>query len=315
MFHATHQAVYFDTMGSGMYSYYNMISTLGAQTNSHKGWYSSTGHGNVCFGNIMVLRNKAQIDALQGKDSDEGTEAIKKGDDVNESGLFYYYYGNNASGNSLAGHWWMGLKESEVQTRLVSSNQEAWNARYPEYMNFLEGTKAINEAYKLADYKVYYEPQKLSDKTHVFKTHDDTVIWVPPYEYLDENGVKQIKPEQILRAENGEIVLTFDDIAAMERLRRQPAFSVIMNNLILGGSTNVDNVITNSIGTAKGLIKDVTIKENNYFEFDYDKIMKDAENFNYEISDENWATIEAEMGKEFVSILKGIDYERAGLTY
>jgi len=315
MFHATHQAVYFDTMCSGNYSYYNMISTLGAQTNSHKGWYSSTGHGNVCYANIMVLRNAAQIDALKGVDTDEGTGAIRKGDDINESGLFYYYYGNNAKGNSLAGHWWMGIKEGEVQRRLVASNQEAWNARFPEYMNFLEGTKAINEAYQLVDYKVYYEPQKLSDKTHVFKTADDTVIWVPAYEYLDENGAKQTKPAQTLKAENGEIVLTFDDIATLERLRRQPAFSVIMNNLILGGSTNVDNVITNSIGTAKGLIKDVTIKENNYFEFDYDKIMKDAENFDYEISDENWATIEAKMGKEFVSILKGIDYEKAGLTY
>ena len=44
MFKATHQAVYFDTMGSGMYSYFNVISTLGALTNAHKGWYSSSGH-------------------------------------------------------------------------------------------------------------------------------------------------------------------------------------------------------------------------------------------------------------------------------
>ena len=182
-------------------------------------------------------------------------------------------------------------------------------------MNFLEGTKAINEAYDYADYKVYYEPQKLSGKTHVFKTADDTVIWVPSYEYLDENGVKKVMPEQVLKAENGEITLTFDDIATLERLRRQPAFSVIKNNLILGGSTNVNNVITNTAGSYKGLIKDVTIKENNYFEFDYDKIMKDAENFNYEISEETWTMLEGEMGKEFVAILKGIDYERAGLTY
>ena len=315
MFKATHQAVYFDTMGSGMYSYYNMISTLGAWTNAHKDWYSSSGHGNVCFGNIMVLRNRSQIDAVEGKDTDEGTEAIKKGDDINESGLFYYYYGNNAKGNSLAGHWWMGYKQTEVTRRLVNSDTEAWNARYPAYMNFLEGTKAINEAYDYVDYKVYYEPQKLSDKTHVFKTADDTVIWVPPYEYLDANGARKTKPAQTLKAENGEIVLTFDDIAAMERLRRQPAFSVIMNNLILGGSTNSNNVITNSAGSYKGLIKDVTIKENNYFEFDYDKIMADAENYNYRISDETWTMLEGKMGKEFVAILKGIDYEKTGLTY
>ena len=260
------------------------------------------------------LRNRSQIDKLEGKDTDEGTEAIKKGDRVGESGLFYYYYGNNASGNSLAGHWWQGKKSGEVSTRLEKSDIEAWNARYPDYMNFLEGTKAIIEAYDYADYKVYYEPQKLSDKTHVFKTHDDTVIWVPSYEYLDENGKKQTKAEQTLKAENGEIVLTFDDLAAMERLRRQPAFSVIMNNLILGGSSDPKNILTNAAENYKGLIKDVTIKEKNYFEFYYEKIMADADNYDYTISDENWAMLEEKMGKEFVAILKGIDYERAGLT-
>lgn len=313
MFNATHQAVYFDTMCSGMYSYYNVISTLGAKTNAHKGWYSSTGHGNVCYANIMVLRNKSQIDALNGVDTDEGTEAIKKGDDINESGLFYYYYGNNASGNSLAGHWWQGMKEGEVNGRLTAGSN--WVARYPEYINFLKGTKLVLEAYDLAEYKVTYDPQKLTGKTYTFETDDSTVIWVPPYEYLDENGNKQTMEEKVLTPENGKITVTYDDISAMERLRRQPAFSVIMNNLILGGSTNVNNVITNSAGTYKGLIKDVTIKENNYFEFDYDKIMADAENFNYDISEETWNMIEEKMGKDFVTILKQLDYKKAGLTY
>ena len=108
--------------------------------------------------------------------------------------------------------------------------------------------------------------------------------------------------------------MTFDDIAALERLRRQPAFSVIKNNLILGGSSESDNVVTNSAENYKGLIKDVTIKEDNYFEFDYDKIMADAENYNYNISDDVWAMLEKEMGAEFVLILKSIDYHRAGLT-
>jgi len=315
MFKATHQAVYFDGMGSGMYAYYNMICTLGAQTNSHQGWYSSSGHGNVCYGNIMVLRNRSQIDKLEGRDTDEGTEAIKKGDRVSESGLFYYYYGNGAQGNSLAGHWWMGKKSGEITQRLEKSDLEAWNARYPDYMNFLEGTKAVLEAYEYADYKVYYEPQKLSELTHVFKTADDTVIWVPPYEYLDANGAKQTKPAQTLKAENGEITLTFDDIAAMERLRRQPAFSVIKNNLILGGSSDPDKVVENGAANYKGLVKDVTIKEDNYFEFYYEKIMADADNYDYTISEENWSMLEGKMGKEFVTILKGINYEKAGLTY
>ena len=301
-------------MGSGMYAYCNLISTLNAGGNSHKAWYSSTGHGNVCYANITLLRNSAQIAAAGGKDTDEGTEAIKQGDTINESGLFYYYYGNNASGNSLAGHWWMGEKEDEINARLKRSNQAAWNARYPEYMNFIEGTKCILEAYKYPDYKVYYTPQKLSNKTHVFLTATDTVIWVPPYEYLDANGNTKTKEAQTLTAEKGFIVLTFDDIAAMERLRRQPAFSAIKDNLILGGSTDPENVITNNAEDYKGLLKDVTIKENNYFEFDYNKIMADAENYNYDISDDTWAMLTNEMGAEAVNALKKFDYKKAGLT-
>jgi len=83
----------------------------------------------------------------------------------------------------------------------------------------------------------------------------------------------------------------------------------------LGGSTNPDNVITNSALSNKGFIKGLTLKEDNYFEFDYDKIMADAENFNYDISEETWDMIEKEMGSEFVNILKKLDYKKAGLTY
>ena len=43
--------------------------------------------------------------------------------------------------------------------------------------------------------------------------------------------------------------------------------------------------------------------------------MADAENFDYTISEETWTMLENEMGKEFVALLKGIDYEKAGLTY
>ena len=316
MFNATHCAVYFDTMGSGNYAYYNTISTLGGKSDFHKAWYSSTGHGNVCFGNIIVLRNSAQIAAVEGGDIvDEDSGVVVKGDEVNQAQNFYYYYGKTHKDNSGAASMWTSIKEQEVNARLVNSDQEAWNARYPEYMNFVQGTKAILEAYEDDAYKVYYKPQALSEKTLVFKTADDTVIWVPPYEYLDENNIKKTKEAQTLKAENGEIVLTFDDIAAMERLRRQAAFSVIKNNIILGGSTIKSNVITNTGGDKyKGLLKDVTMEEDNYLEFYYDKILADADNYDYTISDETWAMLESKMGAEFVSILKNIDYEETGLT-
>jgi len=317
MFKATHQAVYFDSMGSGMYSYGNVISTLGAWTNSHKGWYSSSGHGNVCYANIMVLRNASQIDAVNGKDTDEQSEAIRKGDDVNESGLFYYYYGNGAKGNSEAGHWWMGMKDTEIKKRFKTSNAEAWRAHYPDYMNSLLGDKIILAAYELNDYAVYYEPQKLSGKTLTYTdVVDGDTVYVPQYEYLDENGARKTMPEKRVSAKDGQgITLTFDDISAMERLARQPAFSAIWNNILLGGSTNKNNLITNSAASFKGLIKDVTYKQDNFFEFDYDKIMVDAENGDYRITDEAWARIEKELGTNATSVLKDIDYTRAGLTY
>ena len=317
MFKATHQAVYFDTKGSGLYSYGNVISTLGAWTNSHKGWYSSSGHGNVCYANIMVLRNAAQIDAVNGKDSDEDSAAIRKGDDINESGLFYYYYGNNASGNSQAGPWWKGMKETEINRRFKLVNEEAWRARYPDYMNSLLADKIILAAYELADYAVYYEPQKLSGKTFTYtEVKDGDIVFVPEYEYLDESGSKKVMPEKRVTAQDGQgITLTLDDISAMERLTRQPAFCVISNNILLGGSSDPSKVITNTAGSYKGVIKDVTLKENNFFEFDYDKIMVDAENYNYTITDEAWARIESELGANCTAILKDIDYTRAGLTY
>jgi len=121
-------------------------------------------------------------------------------------------------------------------------------------------------------------------------------------------------PEKTLKAENGEIVLTFDDIAAMERLRRQPAFSVIKNNIILGGSTVKSNVIRNIASKYVGFVSGLTMEEDNYLEFYYDKVMVDAENYDYTITDEAWATIEAEIGVSQASILKDIDYTRAGLT-
>ena len=314
MFKKTHNAVYFDTMGSGMYAYYNVINTLGGQASRHTAWYSSSGHGNVCYSNIIVLRNKAQADATQGVDTDEGTGAIKMGDDINESAHFYHYYGDNDARNSLAGDWWTTIKGEEI-SRARSYNQDAWSARYPEYMNFLQGTKLVLEAYVDVNYKIHYAPQALSPKIHPFVTADDTVIWVPAYEYLDENGVKQTKEAHTLTPTDGKIMVSYDDIVSIERLRRQPAFNVIKNNLILGGSTELENVITSSTQTNKTMmIKGLTLKEDNYFEFDYKKIIEGADDYSYEISDEVWSNIASEMGTEFVSILKTIDYQKAGLT-
>jgi len=317
MFKATHQAVYFDGKGSNMYSYGNVISTLGAWTNSHKAWYTSSGHGSVCYANIMVLRNASQIDALKGKDTDEDSESIRKGDDINQSALFYYYYGNGDSRNGGAGHWWVGYKQNELSLRYTMSDEEAWRAHFPHYMTALVSDMIIMEAQELADYSVYYDPQKLSGKTLTYTDLEDGhIIYVPEYEYLDDSGARKTMPEKTVVAKDGQgVTLTLDDIAAMERLSRQPAYNAIWNNIILGGSTDRDKIITNNVESYKGSIKGLTYKENNFFEFDYDKIMVDAENYDYTITDEAWARIESELGANCTAILKDIDYTRAGLTY
>jgi hypothetical protein len=100
----------------------------------------------------------------------------------------------------------------------------------------------------------------------------------------------------------------------MERLRRQPAFSVMKNNLILGGSSKQENVITNGAAKYLGLVKDVTLNDNNHFEFYYEKILADADNYDYSISDDVWAMLKSEMGTDFVNSLKDLDYKKAGLT-
>jgi hypothetical protein len=42
--------------------------------------------------------------------------------------------------------------------------------------------------------------------------------------------------------------------------------------------------------------------------------LADADNHNYKISEKTWAMLEEKMGKEFVTVLKDVDYEKAGLS-
>ncbi|MBE6696049.1 MAG: DUF1565 domain-containing protein [Ruminococcaceae bacterium] len=317
MFNASHNAVYCDGMGGGMYAYGNVISTLGSKSNFNKGWYSSTGHGNVCYQNIMILRNAKQIAESKGLETDEGTDMIKKGDDINESALFYYYYGNNAKGNSLAGHWWVGNKTKEIELRTERCDVKEWEKRNPDYMEFLEGTKLILEAYKNAEgYKVVYEPEKRTGKTFTYPAKDGTTFYIPYYVFSDEwEGVMYQYPVQAhtVVAKNGKgVTLKYEEIAAMERLRRQPAYSIIKDNVILGGSADPSMVITNGALMYKGYIQNLTGIENNYLNYDYNEIIEDAENHNYKVKDGAWNTIESVIGKEAVDELKTIDYTKFG---
>ncbi len=315
-FHATHNAIYNDGKTSGVYSYGNIVNTLGSTSNYNKGWYSSSGHGNVCYANIMVFRSAEEIAAAKGYDTDEGTEMIVTGDSINESGLFYYYYGDGDPRNSEAGHWWPGHRREEVAYRLNQSNVVALKQRFPDYMANLSRIQLILAAYDVG-YRPTYEPQTLSGKEFVYKNVEDgAMLYIPEYEYINASGKIAVMPERTLTAENGNgFTVTYDDIAAMERLERQPAFAFISNNLILGGlrpSDTIDDVITNHVEVYKGFIDGTSAIYNNYYKYDYSQIMPGVRDYNYTISETAWDTITKEMNASFVNILRTIDYTRMG---
>ena len=385
MFNATHNAIYNDTMGSGNYSYYNVISTLHSNSDHNKSWYSSTGWGNVHYGNIQILRNPAEIKQAGGLGTLESTnlefKASDTGDMLNESALFYYYFGDehaattnrawkavdgdgnpqaaykvvgetttgtdglsytpvelytNASGElsqltlsqSLAGHWWVGMKTNDVTRYLVSSRQPQWQDRAPEYINMMYGTRMILEVWeavnaKTCDYHIkhFYVPWYLTEKTYTFTVDTvkggtvpaNAVITIPSYQYLDEDGTlvtvedETFKASDVADPETGEFTLTYEEIASMERARRAPMYSVVMNNVILGGTPiyegskipedalpNRNQIITTSSDSYKGFYKTL-LNKNNFMAYEYEDIIPGVLNkgFDYAISDDAWALIAA----------------------
>ena len=361
MFNATHNAVYNDTMGSANYAYGNICSTLHSTSDHNKPWYSSTGWAHVYYGNISVLRNPiecAEANASSSMESDNNVFAKKtQGDMLNESALFYYYFGDehaavanrawkpvDMNGNpqklvnlttgvigsqptlsqSLAGHWWLGIKQGDVNRYLNTVDQDAWTDRAPEFINMMHGTKMLMEVWEQAkagftDYHIkhFYMPWYLSGKSYTFTdVAEGTVITIPAYRYLDGSydasatvaTVIEV-PERTFTVE-GDFTLTFEEIAAMERARRAPMYSVVMNNVILGGTPIFEkdrsgqfvipedavvdrpSIITDSAESYQGHIA-TTVKTQNFMSYLYDDIMPDAkDSFYYEITEEGWEMIE-----------------------
>ncbi len=301
-FNATHNAVYNDGMACGNYTYGNIICTLGGSS-THKAWYSSSGQGNVCYGNYMILSEK---------------------DNVNQSALFYYYYGNDAYPkpnefglNSLAGHWWVGKKEVELRFFFETCPAAVMKTRFPDSMRYLEGTKLVLAALEESDYKVTYDLAPRSEKTFTYQASEPTYVYVPAYAYLDEYGDLQYTVEErYMTDENNQITLRYDQIAAMERLRRQGAYCVVSNNLILGSKEGREIVNDFEDGNAplKGIIEDVQIEEDNYILNDYRSVLQDIVEWDYTISEEGKAAIVEEMGQEFMDYFDSLDPEKAGPT-
>lgn len=315
-FHATHNAVYNDGKTSGVYTYGNIVSTLGSDSNLNKGWYSSSGHGNVCYANIMVFRSAEEIAAAKGLDLDEETKKYIMGDSIDESGLFYYYYGDGDSRNSEAGHWWTGHRIEEINYRFNKSDAAILKQRFPDYMANITRIKLILAAYEVG-YMPTYDPQPLSGKEFIYTdVEDGEKLYIPEYEYIDESGKIAVMPERTLTAENGYgFAVTYDDIAAMERLERQPAFSFISNNLVLGGlkpNDTIDDVITNGVEEYKGYVEGTSEIYNNYHKYNYSSIMPNISKGDYTIPKEAWDSIAQETSTSFVRILAAIDYTGMG---
>ena len=415
MFNATHNAVYNDTMGSGNYMYYNIVSTLHSKSDPNKPWYSSTGWGNVSYGNLTILRtpNELRDAGSNATQESEGFANAQEGDVFNESGLFYYYFSDahgaggtaaqyvpvDYNGNrqfpvtydavnktysyttlsyltqSLAGHWWQGYKKSDTKTYLSTVDVDAWAARMPEYINMLYGTKLIVDLYadvasetpdlagRVQDFhiKYFYIPWYLatdedgSRKTYTYAGRpDDAVITIPEYTYLVEaaggNGFKTVTvPEHIHdeRNDDGSITLTYEEIAAMERARRAPQYSVVSNNIVLGSSPKYEEgwkdgkktlfpidesdpaaVVTNTtVGIttrnkevqARGLMITTEVKDN-FMVYDYSLMMPGAYTFNYSMTDAAWEGIRSSntVDGEVIDILEELStslYDKCGPTY
>ena len=376
MFNATHNAVYNDTMASTNYMYGNIVSTLHSKADHNKAWYSSTGWGNVSYGNLTILRTPRELIDAGSKATveTEGYQSKTEGDGFNQSLLFYYYFGDEYSaggtasqykpvdyngeyqrvvkgseetgytmatgavtlGQSLAGHWWEGIKDGDVKKFLGYDGRHdmaTWKARMPSYINVFYGTEIILDLYKLngisEDYhiKYFYIPWYLSydaDGSRKTFTSDplpeEAVIVIPEYKYLEDGPDGELVvvtvPEHVHeeRNANGSVTLTYEEIASMERSRRAPQYSVVMNNVILGSSPkfekvykdgkqinmpinepNPNGVITDGlrsvldsgeVGT-RGYVYDIMTR-NNCMIYDYEDLMPYAYTFDYTLSDDAW---------------------------
>ncbi|MBO7763139.1 MAG: right-handed parallel beta-helix repeat-containing protein [Clostridia bacterium] len=377
MFNETHNAVYNDTMNGGNYAYYNIVSTLGSKCNHHKGWYSSTGMGNVCFGNLMVFRDPWEVARAKSKAGDEGNVlVIGQGDNINQSPLFYYFFGkehsaegparryefvkpgreelytmdygprgeNETASQSLAGHWWDGMKENEILAYLGEADAAARERIDPAYINHLYGTAVILDALKHSDYRVkyFYLPARPTGKTFTsYAAPAGAEIMIPPYIVLNEKYEEvEIPGRTFTVPEDGKVTLTYEELGSMERLRRAPAFCVIENNVLLGGTPYMDAAknITGDVNPAiminDGAVEDwyvnkqgdwgprprlgyckTSLETHNFLRYDHTTVMADAVACDYTLRDSIKAELAATLEPAEYEAVVGLSADMTGPTY
>ena len=354
MINQSHNAVYNDTQGSGNYMYFNIVSTLYALNDHSTGWYSSSGSGNVSYGNLMILRNPVERIAAGSNASIETDGVFARetdGDSILESALFFVDGGVNAyqkwnavdyDGNpqrllredgsfglpysgatSECGATWYDFHNTWNSRYLSNYNTKAWQDRAPEYMNYIKVTQMLLNFHKDCelspddelDYhvKYFYVPWYLTGKSHTFEgVEKGLVITVPAYKYLvTEGGVNRYEtvPARSFTVD-GPFTLTYEEIAAMEKERRGPSNSVVMNNIILGGTpiyipqagggfvagdSDPSLVMADYCANFPGYMP-TTRKTNNYLSYLYSDIVPQPYaiyDFDYSFGENAWSLIAA----------------------
>lgn len=321
MFNACQRAIYNDSKSGGNYAYGNIISTRNANNANHlQPWYSSSGHGNVCYENIIICRDQREFAETSGKNPDTYTGLT---DYVLESDLFYYYYGEDANGkedprNSGLASWLItGAERGKLEIAFYSELHDVniMKTRYPESVNYLDTVKMILSAYEQGDYLPIYDVARLTGKKFTYMAEDGSKMFIPQFEYIDDTGKRRTSPERIIVAKNGNgYTLTHEELSAVERLWREGAMTVISKNLVLGASDNLDDVIRNNASKNKGFIEDMSYIEHNLAIQDAYKIMPDLDARDYTISEEGWTYLESEMGPSFSEALQKIDLSKIGIV-
>lgn len=166
----TGQAIYNDGMCSGNYAYYNIGSFLtGYREGVQKGFYVSSGHGNVSFNNIFIVRsweryrdNVRAHGLTLGQEHGSWTVDFETGESfwsparvrgdmgMNESTLFYAdlsdlgYEMGSLNAEDDASFSWDRLYQAAANSFTGRSlykgfDVEKWKSRFPLFMEEMEG--------------------------------------------------------------------------------------------------------------------------------------------------------------------------------
>ncbi|MBO7761642.1 MAG: right-handed parallel beta-helix repeat-containing protein [Clostridia bacterium] len=164
----TGQAIYNDGMCSGNYAYYNIGSFLtGYRESAQKGHYVSSGHGNVCFNNIFIVRTwqryEENVTAHGRTPMEPQTTMTSSGTTVNrvrgdmamyESTLFYAdlkdkgYEAGSLKREDAASYSWDTLYRGAAgrfsgTTAYQYADLEKFSERFPLFIEEMKGAWAV----------------------------------------------------------------------------------------------------------------------------------------------------------------------------